>query len=82
MPKLKPTGLLGNRGYGEGLHLFHATEAPLVVHTPAEEQAARSRGYGDEYIPQEYPKQVGNAVYHNAAEEAAAAPKKGKKGGE
>lgn len=75
MPGLKPSGLIDSRSYGEGKHLFHSTDAPVVVHTPAEEEAARQKGYGDSYIVQEYPKQIGEVVVHNAEQEAALTPK-------
>lgn len=52
-------------------HLYHATKAPVVVYTAADEQKALAEGYGYEYIPQEYPKHVNGKLANNAEEEAA-----------
>lgn len=51
-------------------HLHKAGRAPIIAHDRETEQDARDRGYGDEYVHQPYPKAVGNAIAHNAEEEA------------
>lgn len=58
-------------------NLFHPTLPAVFVYTPADEQAARDKGYGDTYVPQPYPKVVGytpagNPIIVNSAEEEAA----------
>lgn len=42
-------------------NLFHATELPIIVRTEQEEEQAKRRGFGDAYIPQQYPK----VLYHD-----------------
>lgn len=53
-------------------HLYHEGLPAFIAHNKTEETEARAKGYGDDYIPQDYPKQLaGNRIANNAEEEAA-----------
>lgn len=74
-------GLLSaRRGVGNReTHLYHPTLPPLITYNAKDEADARAKGYGDEYIRQEYPKAIDGKTVNNAEEEAALAQaKKGK----
>lgn len=65
----------------KAIHLFHASLPPKTVYSPADANELIAKGYGTEYIHQDYPKMVkigedkdGNAIQRsvaNADEEAA-----------
>ena len=59
--------------------LYHASEGPRVVNTPAEEKTCFDAGFSREYQHQEYPKTMfhvdgGTTVVNNPEEEAALGP--------
>lgn len=57
MPGQRSEGLLGQgMATGDGLHLYHATKAAVVAHTAGDIAKFKADGYGEEYVPQEYPK--------------------------
>lgn len=73
MPGPRKEGLLGQgMATGDGKHLYHAEKPPVIAHTAEHEAKFRAEGYGDDYIFQEYPKQVNGKTVKNADEEKAA----------
>jgi hypothetical protein len=72
-PLQEGTGLVSRRsGVGNReCHLHHATLPPIVTYNAKDEAEARAKGYGDEYIYQEYPKLVGDRTVKSAEEELA-----------